>query len=114
MSWTPLLVSLSGYGSAGPAVLPFLGGIAVASIGALSALFVARLTARAPLQESVNSALRLLMEERLAQHARDSALISELQGQIKVKDSEIESLRGEQRQGRQKHQSEDRLHDKQD
>lgn len=116
MSFPPLPLSLLGSGFPTRDVLPFLGGIAVALIGALSAWFVARRSSAAPLQTTLNDAFRALMKEYQDQHSADIAHISalddrvyKLEGQCKVKDSEIESLRGELRQFRQLRSSSERL-----
>jgi len=70
----------------------------VASITGLSGWFAARHTARAPLQQAVNDALRLLMEEMQSQLARASAHASELERTVKDREAEVVRLRGEARQ----------------
>lgn len=71
------------------AVLLFLGTVIAAAL----ALLGARFTRTAPLQESVNDALRLLMEELQNLHAQDIVRISELENENLSLKGEIRNLK---------------------
>ena len=65
------------------------------------ALFGARHSTRAPLQQAVNDALRLLMDELQAEHARLSVRILDLEATKRTLISENLQLKGDVRQAKQ-------------
>jgi len=71
------------------AVLLFFGTVVTAVLG----WFGVRSMRTAPLQESVNDALRLLMAELQNLHARDIARISELESELLLAQGEARNLK---------------------
>ena len=109
MHWlSPLMVSGTS-GSALSDALPYLTGILGALGTGLLAYFAARHTAAAQLQGAITAAFQALMAEWQTRHSADVARILELEGIIKFRDSEIVSLRGENRQLIQRVESAERV-----
>lgn len=85
MSWLQWLLGQRTSSSLLEVVLPFFGGI----VASVLAWLGVRSTRTAPLQESVNDALRLLMKELQTLHVQDTARICELEEEVSRKDGEI-------------------------
>lgn len=75
-------------GSHGAAALLFLGAVVTAVLSWLGV----RSTRAAPLQEAVNDALRLFMEQSQTQHALDAVRVSELEAECLEKGGRIRQL----------------------
>lgn len=108
MSSPALLISSGAHGSALSDALPYLGAVVGALATGLLAYFAARHTAAAQLQGAITDAFQALMKEWQDRHAADTARISELEGTLKFRDSEIVSMRGQIRQLEQKLASSER------
>lgn len=101
----PLLITLMGLGLPPSVVQQFLSALVGATATGLFAFFAGRHTAAAQLQTSINGAFQLLMKEWQDRHSADTARILELEEENRnvkrarlVAESEITSLRGENRQ----------------